>query len=301
MINWVALFEEVGFTDYYPLNGRRSKRVRSGWLQLQCNSCGSSGDLLGIPENGNGGTCYFCGSQAPSKIIKDLLDCSWAKAYELVDKHKVSAIYEVSKNKKEIRARNKSLDLPPHTNIKKTCGNYLRSRGYDVKKLIDEYSIVQGKKNSKWDGYVIFPIFYKGKMVSFIGRDFTGRKKNKYKVCETKDELIDHKQILCGIDDIEGDDVFVVEGIFDKAKMPKGKCVATLGIKFSQSQLNELKKFKRVFILFDGETKAIKQSRLLANGLSLNGVEAYSLQLGEDKDPGDLSYEDCEKLIKEVG
>ena len=306
MIDWQKLFESNNYDDYWPKNGRRSKRTKNGWLQTSCPVCGSSSDLLGIPEYGFSGNCYLCGKISATKIVSGLLSVPYSKAQQLIHEHKVNGIDEVRINKisaaKKIKVRNKTLDLPPHTNLKKSGAQYLINRGFDPKNLIDNYGIVQGDKDDfMWKNRIIFPIYFEGLLISYIGRDIIGDNKCKYLKCKDVDEVIPHKSILYSYDLCYEDFVIVVEGVADVVSWPPGIAVATFGVLWSQEQLNLLaEKFSRVYVLFDGEPKAQVQGKALANGLSMRGVESYNLCLGGDRDSADLSEDEKTEILNMI-
>ena len=305
MIDWKSFVEENDIPNW-PYGGiRRSKQCRSGWIQLEvCPFC--NGHMhMGIHEQLGICSCYFCSTHSPTETVKALLDSSWGKAYDQINKHKISAIDELEivkeSTKRKSRKRNKTLELPPHTKLKKSGAEYLISRGFSPKTMVEQYGVVQGKKGSDFKDRVIFPVFFNGELVSYGGRDITNKQINKYKFCSTDKEVLNTKEILYLYDQCNEDFVIVVEGVLDACKFPLGIAVATFGIKYSQQQINLLReKYKTVYVLYDGEIKARAQSKSLASGLSIHGVESYSLELKEGVDPGDLSYEECEEIVESL-
>jgi DNA primase len=303
MIKWPELFAAIEFENYYPLNGRRTKQCSDSFYNMECPFCGSSGQLLGISRSEGFVTCYFCSSHSAVETIKELGDLSWKQAFDLADKYKESAVDEIkhkATKAKGPKKRNKTLQLPAHTKLKVSGAEYLKKRGFSVKKMVEDFGVVQAKKGTEYTDRIIIPINYEGSLVSYITRDITGEKQNKYKVCPSDDELVDHKDILFNIDNCTEDWVIVVEGSLDCMKFEPSVVCSTLGIKYSQSQANALKKFSTVFVLFDSEPKARLQGKLLASGLSLGGVNAYNLQLSGGRDPGDCSYEEMSDLVEHL-
>ena len=304
MIDWVKLLD-ANDIDYWPKNGRRSKRTRDGWLQLPCPKCMSSGDLMGIHVESGKPVCYFCGGMSHGEIIKDLFDLkSWPPVYELIDKYKMSATYQVEvKKKAEIKkvVYKKRLELPKNTAIKKSGANYLMKRGFDVFRLIKDFGAVQGHPSGSQANRILFPIYKDGVLVSYIGRSILKEVTNKYKVCPAEDELVPHKQILDGVEEAKYDRVLVVEGKLDRCAWPLGVAVATLGAKFSTEQMRQLLMFDVVYVMFDDEVQAQKLGEELASGLSMHGVTAYNLCLADGKDSAELSEDEKLELLEELG
>jgi len=222
----------------------------------------------------------------------------------LIERHKQSAIHEYKeKSKYQLKKkRNASLELPKHyDSLKKSGADYLRGRGFDVKQLIENHSVAQGALGTEYEKRIICPITHNGELVSFVTRDLTGKKKNKYKKCPDKDELIPHKQVLVGKDEALYNKIIVVEGLFDRYKMPKGTCVCTLGVKYSVSQMRQLLDFDEIYVIFDGEIQAQKMGKQLCADLAMHGKKAYNLKLADGKDPGELSYSEAEEICIELG
>lgn len=303
MVNFVRFVQENDI-PCWPYSGvRKTKQCRDSWIQLEdCPFCGGNMHM-GIHETTGICSCYSCGVHSPQETIKELLELrTWSQTYEVVNKYKTSAKYELEQvTKSKARAtvkRNKTLTLPSNTPLKKSGAEYLKKRGFSPKMLMDEFGVVQSKKGSSFDGYIIFPIYFDGELVSYVCRDITNKKINKYKACDQKDEVLNQKEVLFGYDDCREEYCFVCEGVMDVMKFPKGTAVATFGIKFSVAQLNLLKKFDRVYITYDTERQAKDQARLLASGLSIHNVDAQVLNLSGDGDIGDLSYEEVENIVE---
>ena len=78
--------------------------------------------------------------------------------------------------------------------------------------------------------------------------------------------------------------------------------VATFGIKFTQSQINLLiqKKLHRIFIMFDGDEKAINQAYKLAGELSPFVPQVEVLELPEGSDPGGFSVQEAKNINEDL-
>ena len=119
------------------------------------------------------------------------------------------------------------------------------------------------------------------------------------KACEKKNEIIDHQTLLYGEDDTPTNFGILVEGISDVWKMGVGT-MGCFGMQISKAQANRLKRFDKLYIIFDPEPQAQKLACDMARYLSLMNVEAYNVKLDGDKDPGALSKKEVREVKKEL-
>jgi len=176
---------------------------------------------------------------------------------------------------------------------------YLEFRGFDPEKIERVYGLkgTLGIGPYKWR--IIIPIFFKGELVSYQGRDITDQQELKYKACSKEKEIVHHKHILYALDLVQGDSVMVVEGVFDAWRFGPG-CVATFGTGYSKKQARLLTNFKRVSIIFDPEEAAQKRARELGMAVAVQGIEVEILKLVE-VDPADMCQDAADDLKKEIG
>lgn len=304
MIEWEKLLTEAK-VEYWSNSGgstsRWSNRCRAGFIQVDCPFC-LLNHGLGLAESGNTCICWRCGSHSPINSISELLNVGKSDAFRISKGNQLNNIeaYRIKKKNTVKIKRNEKLELPEHTSLRVSGAKYIESRGFDVDKFISQSGVVQGKKDTEYDGFIIFPIYMENILVSYVARDITGGYYSRYKICNKEDELIEHKSILAGYDECDNEDVIVVEGIFDRFKFPEYSCLATLGVTFSNAQISLLrKKYKRVFVMYDGEVEANKQANKLVQELSIRNVDAYNIQLASG-DPAELSYIEAEGIRNEL-
>lgn len=239
------------------------------------------------PVNGTFSS-WKTGSHRLEDVISTLLGVSWGKASQIIREYSGVSRLEIQLNEKL------KFDIPSGK-CKKKHREFIRSRRYSAKYLIEKYDIrAAGNK-------LIFPVYFNGKIVSYQERDITGKF---YKACPTDVALINYKDILFNIDNAAEDTVVVVEGLFDAFRLGDG-AVATFGTSYTQKQEALLaKRFKTVIILFDSERKAQRKARTLANELSMMGVNVLveqNLLINEGvNDPDDLPQTVANKWMDSV-
>ncbi len=140
-----------------------------------------------------------------------------------------------------------------------------------------------------------------GQLISFQGRDITGKNEAKYLPCAKADEVIPHKQVLYGWDAIPHNQksCIVVEGVFSVWRMGIGT-LATFGASYFPSQVRLLAwRFDKIFIMFDGDMAGRRDGEKLGTELSAMGKEVQILDMPNELDPSDLSQQLADKIRKE--
>jgi DNA primase len=165
--------------------------------------------------------------------------------------------------------------------------NYLTRRGFaNPDQLAKQWGLRGTGPIGEYKFRIIAPIDYNGRMVSYQGRDVTGKSPLRYKACPKEKELMNHKHTLYGMDKATQESVIVVEGIVDVWKLGPG-AVATYGTQFTWQQVTLLaRRWKRRYIAFDADAQG--QAMKLANTLSTLSGEVHLVQWpARWKDPGD--------------
>lgn len=289
------------FRDYaisWIDEGERDKHSRSGWIQVPCLFChGSTGYHLGYNLGGGYFNCWRCGFHTNIEVIKVYGGKSWSKAKELLKEY---TTYETLAQQKIATKASKTL-LPPGTlPLSQAHRRYLYGRGYDAGKVIEDWGLMATGPAGSYRHRIIAPIYFNGILVSYQGRDITNKADLRYKACRQEDEVIDHQNIVYGIDNTLPSHVgIVVEGITDAWRMGKGT-VSTFGIDVTSHQRYLLmQSFRKLFLMPDNEIQAIKNYEALGMELSLAGVDVELILLDED-DPGSLAQEEADEIREEL-
>ena len=275
----------------YSTQGRN---VGSDWIAVSCPFCNDNSDHGGFNLTDGHFFCWRCGWHPVEITLERLSGIPVAQI-----KQEIGLAHPKYKRKIE-GPRPKAIELPIGCGpLDKIHRKYILSRNFDPDDIIREYKIMACGPVGPYKYRIIIPIFYEGRMVSFQGREITKNSRLRYKACKQDKEVVQYKSIVYDIDNSSLSSVVVVEGITDAWRLKHGS-VATFGIMFTQSQVNLLSKYKIVHILFDSELNAQKQAHLLADQLSVMGVEVYVHTLDGYKDPGSLPQEEADYIMKEL-
>ena len=147
----------------------------------------------------------------------------------------------------------------------------------------------------------MIPVFYKGQLVTYQGRDITDQQQSKYKNLSIEESIIPRGKIFYNFDNIflKNTIIYICEGVFDVWRMGDG-FVCSFGTSLSDAQIKLLSQFKKVVFIFDPEEEAQKKARQSAGKLSALGVSVGLFRLPKDKDPADLSDSEAEELRREL-
>ena len=278
------------------------KHCQDGWVQIPCPFCvGNPGYHLGYNLRENFFNCWRCGGKSILYTVKGLLGVSWSEAGSLVYRYG-SKSYREREGQSRTRIREQTVKLPPGSGpLSARHKKYLDRRGYDPDTIEQIWKILGTGPLGKYKHRIIAPIYFESKIVSYQGRDITGRADLPYKACPQDQEVIDHKDVLYGADLVPGSRVVVVEGIFDAWRLGPG-AVATFGVKFKKSQIRLLKNFSRIFVMYDSKAEdpaAWIQAKKLANSLSAFNVDVELLDL-DSGDPGGLRQDEADEIMREL-
>lgn len=317
------------YQDYHiPYETQGHKHCRPGWVNTACPWCtGNPGLHLGYcidPKSQFHGSyvCWRCGGKGVVRTVAKLLGSTDPQASLIIQKYgglKGGGGY--SENPKPQHHKKpgtivRDIALPPGcqplTSNPGAC-RYLMERRFDPTRLQEEWELMFSPQlailqTDKWfvdySWRIIIPIHYQGKIVSFQGRDYTGKREPKYLTAPKSLESVHHKDILYGLDKApqEQDWIVLVEGVTDVWRLGAGMAVACFGIKYRLPQVLLLaKRFKTVTLLFDPEPQATLQARKIARELKSRGVVTKQLHCPAGKDPADLTEDEAKELRKEIG
>lgn len=291
-------------SDYdIPYDEGSTKNVQEGWIGIQCPFCDDTSNHLGYNiEEDKGFNCWKCGYHSPVDTIKELLSVSRRRAYSLIKAYGGQSISHEAN--KIVKVGLKAHNLPPSTGeLGSLHKRYLKSRGFDPEKIANIWGVMGTGPFSKMDNTdykhrLVIPIFWDGMRVSFQTRDVTRKAGIKYITCPEEREIIHHKNIVYGLQEYLGDTGIVTEGVTDVWRLGTNSC-ATFGINYTLKQVRVISKiFKKVFIIFDNDKKARKQAEKLEAELKFRGTDAINITIEDD--PGSLSQEEADNLVKEL-
>ncbi len=291
----------------YVVDGH--KHSTRGWVNTHCPFCTGSQDFhLGIHIESGVSHCWRCGPHNTANVISKILHIPVSQAYQILEKYQYGTPYK-SRNSRieEPRVNIQPFKLPnPCQKLNIAGRRYLRNRGFNSKQLERDWNLLQTPPISYLDkidygNRIIVPIYWKGEMVSFQGRDITGRHNRKYLACPSYREKVKHSDIVYGHPDTLGytDTLILVEGVFDVWRLGK-MAVCTFGTSLKLPQILNLKPLANNFIiLYDAEKTAQEQARQLSVKLKALGKRTRIVTLDEG-DPADLKQDEADRLVTEL-
>jgi hypothetical protein len=289
MYDFEKLLDDYGI-DYKPKNSR-------GYTSIQCPMCGGSKHHGGFHENGFY-VCWKCDCRNLYQIIKILTGKFW-RDIELEYKTDLTARDLYLLEHGERQEKPKSVVLPMGTGpLNDRARRYLERRKFDPDNLAELYKLQSTGIHGQYNFRIIMPIYFKNQLVSYTGRDYTGQAELRYLSCKAEDEILNHKDLLYGFDQVPGDHVICVEGPADKWRMGLS-AVATFGTGFKTNQINLLASFMKVTLLYDGEEEARRKCDHLGDQLAGMSCEVEAIYLKEG-DPGELPQNEADDLVKDI-
>jgi len=314
------------FTDFHlPIASPGERHYHQGWINTPCPFCsGNPGNHLGYcydPTSKFFGrfVCYRCGGKGTLRVLSRLLRIDdEIRLIGIVAKYGIITSWTrnppTTTLTKKKKLSTKEANLPPLIRcLKEVSGavRYLRGRKFDPEEIEGLWKVMAtgpGSVIRTGDGKsvdfsyrIIIPVFRKGKLVTYQGRDWTGKSSKKYLACPPWAEGWPIKDTLYGVDEADdagNGDAVLMEGVTDVWKYGPG-AVACFGIKHRQTQIRELaRRFDRVTIAFDPEGAARIQARKITRELEEWGLEVRSPRLPRGKDPGDMDREELRRMLR---
>lgn len=294
----VSYLEEKGI-----LNRPFGKNVGRDWIGICCPFCDESGFHMGINMEHKGISCFVCGEKGTIIKLLTKIEGSYSKALDIINNS--SPIYNYLKEEKKGILKPpknifKLLDIK-ESEIYKKALEYFRERGFpEPESLFKDYNMFIDDPFlcGYYKGRAIVPIKLNGETVTYLGIDILGISNVKYLPHPKEKSLISIKSCLLGIDKInEGDEIVIVEGFIDQAKLGFGS-VAAFGkiITDNQIKLLKVKKVSKVHLLLDSD--ASDKAKKTAGKIYWCPVVSHTLN--GYKDPGEMSVLEARKLMWDI-
>ena len=283
------------------------KDVTQGWIGISCLFCSDSGFHLGINLTSNFASCWKCGFKGSVyKIVKEIeQSVSFPETLFIMEKYQDFTRMSLVKYEEESEYKSK-IEIPTiftkadWPNVPNILKKFLIDRGFDPETICRNKSLFYGGIVGRFKHRLILPVTLRGKLVSWVGRDLTGRSEIKYLNLEEEKSVLPVKKTLYGFDEVTpGKNIVVVEGPLDQWKLGPGS-VATFGTQWTMSQVKLLRELvpNKVIILFDSEVDAQNSAYYLSKQIWFCNCEIVSLN--NVKDPGELPIEHGKKAMKEL-
>lgn len=290
------VFEPIAFCREHGIPYRMGgANVGAGWVGVNCPFCGDNNFHGGL--RGNAFSCWKCGAHPLSSFIQERLDVDSFTARGIISKFDDEDIFVHRIQKKQAKAD--SIEMPG-TLDNEVARNYLLKRKFDPTLLETKYHIRYTGMIGDFKYRIMIPIFKDGVLVSYQGRDYTGKQEIRYKTLAVEASVIDAKHVLYNEDFVPGDVVGVCEGPFDAIRLGDG-FVATLGTKVTEQQVRLLTNYARVCIVFDPEAEAQQRAEELAQRVAVFGTEVEIIDTQLEHDPGDMTEDEVANIRDYIG
>jgi hypothetical protein len=270
--------------------------VHNRWLNIACPFCTDRGYHLGINIDHGYTTCFKCGWHWLPKTISAVLNVGLGEAQRIIREYSSGDTLEEYTTERPDRLR-----LPPGIiPLSEVHYGYLKSRGFKPS-TARTWRLMATGIHGQYSHRIIAPIYLDHELVSYQGRDISGRSSLRYKACAKQDEVCLHQHTLYGIDSVKSSSVIILEGITDVWRIGPGS-VSCFGIEWTTQQARMIAtRFKRFAILFDSEEQAGEKAYELYQYLTSRGLSGEILTLPSDiEDPAELTDAQVINLRKEI-
>jgi len=314
----IEVFDLSSFLDEYQVDVTpEGKNIGRGYVGVNpCPSCGDNGNHFGIHLEKKFGTCFKCKFGMSTLYIVKYF--AHFETFDEAEKFLLEKLDEgdydlVTKVKSIIKTENKKTTyIPPkkdpfpwdsylitHKILKKN--KYIKNF-FKERKLylwhVNRYNLRLGSTHSKYQGYIIFPFYYRNKIVTFQARQVLTKR---YHNPENLGSYI------YGEDEIKkGKPLILVEGFLDlvridsylRIKHSNDFSITTGCAKMiSKNQIQRIIHCKpsKVIVIFDADSW-FDYSRI-KNEMPMD-VDFIILPKG--KDPNDLTWNEIHTVFKEI-
>ena len=173
------------------------KNISSGgWVGLNCIFCGDRSSHLGIAPNGMSYSCFRCGAKGHiTKLIRSILQVPHSECKAIFERYSnvLSVDYYNVTNRE--RASVVQWDNPNfEKEMPSVFAQYLYDRRYVPSQIEELYGVKCCYLTGDFKYRLVIPIFQNGIIVTYIGRDITGKSNIKYK--NLKDALKNRELIV---------------------------------------------------------------------------------------------------------
>jgi DNA primase len=292
----IQLYQDFSI-PYYT----EGKNVATGWINVQCPHCDDHSNHLGFNPESNSFVCWKCGAHKTTETLSQILNISFQESRKIQEQY---GGYTSTNPEPKVEIHKRGFKYPSDIKLlTEYHKKYLEGRNYDAERLERDWGLFSAGPMAMLDQInyshrIIIPIHWDKKVVSFQGRDITGKNPIKYKACPKPRELKEHQTILGGKQEYWSDTGIICEGFFDVFRLGLSSC-CTFGIEYTPEQMRLIAKtFKRVAVAFDFEPQAQAQAKKLIAELQFRGRDAFLVDIPDD--PGKLEQVEADYLVKQI-
>lgn len=264
-----------------PNAGPPHRHVRIGWWGVPCPFCEGPGGTkyrMGFELATNRVSCWVCGIQYGPKVFEALFRIPSSQAtalwFSIAKKQltrELPKLQHILKNPDGLRELG-----PSHR-------KYLEGRNFDVDQITKMWEIKAIAMASRLQWRIFIPIFDQyHRQVSWTTRSVKENAGVRYISAAPEEEATPHKEILYG-SHLASHVIIINEGPIDAWAWGPGG-VGTLGVNYTQAQVNQMVQFPVRITCFDNVPDAQRRAHKLCTQLSAfpGTTENVILETGKD-------------------
>lgn len=226
MIDIVSYFDNLGID--YKSGG---KNVSANDVNICCPFCGEDRFHLAIHRENGKMNCWVCDLDGfkyrPNfvNLVMELENCDFITAKSIIKDYTIDSedddvVEHVTPSFLSLPQEMQSFHDTICNEHWSVAYGYLESRGFDMTH-VDKYKL-GFCSHGEYAYRIIVPIYFEGKLVSFVGRDYTSMLGLRYMNCRSKDVLMKNSDVLYGYDNyisyrmsVDTNHLYLLEGCTD--------------------------------------------------------------------------------------
>jgi len=280
--------------------------IRGNHLYSMCPVCGKEANHFNINLETGLWHCFKCGQSGNfPQLVKhltgryisnDKLEKEYTSGLSL---SKLQEIFEEKQKKPVVEIGDwteNTCEIDAEGRIPKLARKYLESRNITVN-LAKELQMRVGL-SGKYMSRVLIPVIERGKVLNFVARTFVNNEK-RYSGPHKNEPYVNKGELLWNYDNVKpGEDLILVEGIFDAIPLLDLNIVALMGKSISHIQTDKVLDLAgSITILVDGGfVEAAKD--IAEKVLGFIPIKVAEMEIGHD--PGEYPDEAREAIGKAV-
>ena len=274
------------------------KNISSGWIGLGCPFCGDKSNHGAINLSSLSYSCWKCSKKGTAiTLVMQIDNCSFIRALKTAEKFVLTNFEHLIKKE---RIHSDLVIFPPGTSdvMLPIHRNFLIKRGYNPDYVARKYDLrFVGPTLDNWKFQLLIPVYMNQTLMTFVGRDTTGKAEIKYQNAPIERSILQAKHCLYGLDSVT-DTIILVEGILDMWRIGS-PAVCCFGTQITTEQINLIaqKRLKRCLILFDQD--ATDKAYVLASTLTSVVPVVEVLEL-DTEDPDSMTEDETWELRREL-
>lgn len=277
--------------------------VTRGWVGVRCIYCRDHANHMGVNLKRGNFYCWLCGAKGDAvRLVRDVEEVSFFAAVERLGQFQRIGAAEDDPDVGRPAPDSPLLPVGAERlggELPQAVARYLERRRFP-RGIVSEYGLMWCGAVAEYPLRLVVPVRVGGEIVTWQAADVTGRADAKYVSCREDRGLMNIKHVVYGIDDVSASPVVaVVEGVTDRWRVGRDRCVALFGKEASEEQVRMLKlgtrRDARFVVLLDAD--AGDHCRRLSHRLQVCGLST-SIYFMDEGDPADADASVIEEALR---